>query len=530
MKQWGVRLAGVAVLAVVQGCGGGGDDKPATLACDQINTAALNAPGVNVTSTETVAGSSFTPPGTTRAITGLPSFCRVAVTLTPTATSDIKAEIWMPANWNGKLVSVGNGGLAGTISYGDMAPALAKGYATASTDTGHVATDTTWLPNRQKQYEYMTGSIHEMTVAAKSMLPRYYGKAQSRAYYQGCSTGGGQGFSAVQRFPQDFDGVIAGAPQNFPTHFRPALVYDWQLANASPATVLPTATLATVTRAVLNQCGGANASADGFLMHPPACSFDPASLQCAPGQSGDSCLTTEQVGVVKAIYAGLRSPTTNVQMWPGFPFGSEQPISGGGWAQHGTAGGQPFNTASLFFRIGVLQQPDFDLKTMDFKDTVKRADQLFGDVINSISTDISPFTSRGGKLLMYHGWVDPLIAPQNSINYYESLVDRVGSRSTVEQSARLFMVPGMGHCAGGPGASVFDTLDVLDAWVERGEAPTQIVARSTANPAFTRPLCPYPQVAEYVGSGDRAAASSWRCAPGTPSADLDFYRRGLNIF
>lgn len=521
--------AATLLTLALQGCGSGSDTEN-TLACEQITTGSLNLQGVTVSGTEAVDGGSFTPPGSTRPLRGLPAFCRVTVALKPSASSNINAEIWMPRNWNGKLVAVGNGGLAGTISYADMAPALAKGYATASTDTGHVASDTTWLPNREKQYEYMSGSVHEMTAAAKNVLPRFYGRAASRAYYQGCSTGGGQGFSAVQRFPTDFDGVIAGAPQNFPTHFRAALVYDWQLANASPATVLPTATLANVTKAVLNQCGGAAAATDGFLMNPQACAFDPRSMQCAEGQSGDACLSAAQVGVVSAIYTGLRSPTTGVSMWPGFPVGSEQPVSGGGWAQHGTSGGQPFNTASLFFRIGVLEQPSFDLKLMDFHQTVQRADQLFGDVINSISTDIRPFTGRGGKLLMYHGWVDPLIAPQNSINYYETLVAQAQSRGQVEESTRLFMVPGMGHCSGGPGATAFDSLDVLDAWVERGQAPARIEARSTTTPIFSRPLCPYPQTAEYAGTGERTLASNWRCVASPAIADIDFYRRGLNVF
>jgi feruloyl esterase len=522
-------MSGLTVAIALSACGG--DDEDAvmpsplqTSGCSSVTAGALSSSDATVSIAQAVTAGPFVPPGSTTSVGNMPHFCRVAALLKPSPDSAVNVEFWLPESWNGKLVSVGNGGLAGTISYADMAPALAKGYATVSTDTGHTATDLTWLPNKTREYEYMTGSIHAMTVAAKSLVQRYYGRSQSRAYYQGCSTGGGQAFSAVQRFPDDYDGVIAGAPQNFPTHFRAALLNNWLAANATPESVLPAATMANVTKAILNQCGQPQEVTDGFLLNPQACTFDPAKLQCAPGQSDATCLTPAQIDTVKTVYGGLRS-AKGTPIWPGLFVGSEA-----GWQAQGTAGGAPFATSSNFFRIGVLQDPNYDLKKIDLESAIKQADGLFSDVLNSISTNIAPFTSKGGKLLMYHGWSDNLISPQNSINYYETLVEQSGSRSQTENSTRLFMVPGMGHCSGGPGATSFDTLTSLDNWVETNQAPPTLTATSTSTPAFTRPLCPYPQVAEYKGAGDRNTAANWQCTVRPAVADTQFYRRGLNVF
>jgi tannase/feruloyl esterase len=527
-------MVAVAVMAI------GAAPAAVDMCASLMGNASLHAlPNTTITSATTVSGT-FAPPGGEGAqpIQGLPSFCRVTATLKPSPVSDVKIEVWMPTEgWNGKLEGQGNGGLAGTISYGALAPAIQSGYASASTDTGHVASDTTWLPNLEKEKDYGYRAIHGMTVAAKAIVQGFYGSPSKRSYFNGCSTGGGQAFAEVQLYPDDYDGVVAGAPQDFPTHLRAADIWEFQALTNDPANHLPKTTLAMVTAAVLNQCGGREAAADGFLSSDPrSCRFDPEQLLCKDGQHAATCLTAPQVKAVQTIYAGYVDAHTKRQIWPGELRGTEAPMGTGaiGWQISGMNGPMPFAGAAQFYSIGVLEEPSADYHTMDVDRAVGIAEKKF-PFLDHTSTDIEAFRRRGKKLLMYHGLSDPLISPLNTLDYYGSVVETVQNKRHLDQAAalaeteksvRVFLVPGMGHCGGGPGVSSFDAVGAVDQWVEHGTAPEKIVASHLTNgaPAFSRPLCPYPQEAEYSGVGSRADAGNWICTERPFSYDRTFYK------
>jgi feruloyl esterase len=502
-------------------------------------------PDTTITSAATVPAGTFVPPDGSAPQMNLPSFCRVTATLAPSAVSNIKLEVWMPiSGWNGRLQGVGGGGLAGVIVYSALAPAIRAGYASVSTDTGHVSSDTTWLSSVDKEMDYGFRGIHGMTITAKAAIAQFYGTPAARSYFNGCSTGGGQGFGEVQLYPDDYDGAVTGAPQDFPTHLRAAEIYEYQVGSNDPTGMLPNATLSLVTKGVLAQCGSSDEISDGFLNNPQACTFNPKSIVCRPAQDPTTCITIRQALTVWQIYQGPRNPRTGYSVWPGLVRGSEQPGGPGltGWAAAGI-NGPPFATASPFYRLGVFQNPNFDLRRMNMDSDVQLADTTF-PFINHIDPNIDAFTrGRNSKLLIYHGWADPLISPQNTINYFGSIVAGVNARyygnanfsaalQDTQQWVRLFMVPGMGHCSGGPGPDQFDVLNPLVQWVEQGVAPSSIIASHVTNgmTTYTRPLCAYPQVAQYSGSGDRTNAANWSCVDSSGVYDFDFYSRGMDIY
>ena len=503
------------------------------------NASLRSLPGTTITSATVVSGA-FTPPGGGQGIQGLPSFCRVAATLKPSPVSDVKIEVWLPTEgWNQKLQAVGNGGLAGTISYAALAIAIKGGFASVSTDTGHIASDTTWLHDEEKEKDYGYRAIHGMTVLAKVVAQQFYGSAAKRSYFNGCSTGGGQGFGEAQLYPEDYDGILAGAPQNYPTRLRAAAIWEFQVASNDAASKLPEAALSRVTAAVLKKCGG-RWSADGFLGDPQACRFDPKELVCKADQDPVTCLTAAQASAVQKIYEGVLDPKNKKQIWPGLLPGSEAPAGTGlvGWEAAAFTGQTPFAPPAQFYSMGVFENPKLDFHTVDIDDAIQSAEKKF-PFINHTSTEIDAFTKHGGKLLMYHGWADPLISPLNTINYYGSLVktmqlkshlDNSDALKETQKSVLLFMVPGMGHCSGGPGPDTFDGIDVLDRWVDQDAAPARIVASHLTNgvPTMSRPLCPYPQEEQYTGSGDRSNASNWACTARPFISDPTFYKVSTN--
>jgi len=529
-----VVIVGLAIAATAAGV-----PQAAVDACSSLmSNAALRAlPNTTLTTATTVSGA-FAAPGAAQPVQGLPSFCRVTATLKPSQVSDVKVEIWLPTSgWNQKLQGVGNGGLAGTITYGALATAVKNGYASVSTDTGHVASDTTWLADTEKEKDYGYRAIHGMTVTAKAVVQQFYNATPKRNYFNGCSTGGGQAFGESQLYPEDYDGLLAGAPQDFPTNLRAAGIWEFQIVNNEPANKLPKPALALLTAAVLRKCEAQFGIDDGFLNDPQACRFDPADLICKEaGQDPSTCLTPAQASAVKQIYEGAISAHTKKQIWPGLVRGSEAPTGNGlvGWEAASFPGATPFAPSAQFYSLAVFQDANLDFHTVDIDNAVQMAVKKF-PFINHISTDIDPFMRRGGKLLIYHGWADPAVSPLNSVNYYGSLVaavqrkrhlDSAAALKEAQKSTLLFMVPGMGHCAGGPGPSNFDAMTALDQWVDQGVAPTQITASHQAGGAatFTRPLCPYPQVAEYNGSGSRTDASNWTCKARPFVFDASFYK------
>jgi feruloyl esterase len=471
------------------------------------NLASLTLPNTTITAAESIPAGGFTPPRPSRAIDVLPAFCRVAATLKPSSDSEIKIEVWLPeSNWNGKFQGVGNGGWSGAISYPSLAVALRQGYATASTDTGHVGGRGEFaLGHPEKLTDFAWRAVHEMTVQAKAIVAEYYGSGPRLSYWSGCSSGGKQGLKEAQKFSADYDGIVAGAPANFWTHLSAGLIAIAQATLKDPASSIPPAKYAVINKAVLDACDATDGVKDGVIENPAACHFDPKALQCS-GEDQPTCLTPPQVAAAKTIYAPSRNPSTGEQIFPGLAPGSEL-----GWGA--AAGGPgPLQIPDDHFKYVVFKDPNWDFRTFDLGRDVSVADRIDAGALNATDPNLKTFFGRGGKLLMYHGWSDQLISPQNSINYYQSVVSAVGAK-TADESVRLFMVPGMMHCGGGPGPGTFDAVEALDRWIEKKQPPTQLAASHMSNGVTdrTRPLCPYPQVAGYKGTGSTDEAANFEC-------------------
>jgi feruloyl esterase len=436
----------------------------------------------------------------------LPAICRVAATLKPTSDSNIKIEVWLPASgWNGKLESVGNGAWAGSIGYRDLATAVTAGWAAASTDTGHTETTAVFVVGHpEKLIDFVYRSVHEMTIAAKAITAAYYGKNPTRAYFNGCSTGGRQALTEAQRYPDDYDGIVAGAAANYPTHLQGAQVWTTEITNQSDG-YIPPAKYPLIHNAVLAACDALDGVKDRVIEDPRRCHFDPAAIACkGPGQGGDSptCLTAAQVEVARKIYAG-----PGVSIFPGLERGSEL-----GWAT--LSGPKPMALADETFQYLVFHDPNWDYLKFDAARDIATADKEIGPVMNATDPNLKPFFKHGGKLLMYHGWADPGIAPENSVNYFTSVEDALGGKLKAANSIRLFMVPGMGHCSGGDGTDDFDKIGTLATWVESNKPPDHIPAAHKTKGMIdrTRPLCPYPQTAHYKGAGSTDEAANFVCA------------------
>jgi feruloyl esterase len=486
----------------------------AASSCDSLSSMTL--PNATITLARDVEAGAFAPPvlpsaavpqAAGQAFRGLPAFCRVAATLKPSDDSDIKIEVWMPAfGWNGKFEAVGNGGWAGVISYPAMAAALRRGYAAASTDTGHAGSGGSFAFNHpEKLVDFAYRAVHEMTMQAKAIVNKHYGGAPRLSYWNGCSTGGRQGLKEAQMFPADYDGIIAGAPANYMTHLSAQSLWISQAVLKDSASFIPREKLAAIHKAVLDACDALDGVTDGVLEDPQRCHFDPKSMQCA-GANAPTCLTAPQVEAARRIYAPARNPRTGAEIFPGMEPGSEM-----GWA--GLAGPAPFAVSNDHYRFIVFKNPSWDFKTLDFDKDVALADAQDAGLLNAIDPDLKAFVSRGGKLLMYHGWADQLIAPRNTVNYYTSVAKAMGGADRVADAIRLFMVPGMAHCAGGDGTSTFDSVEALEQWVEQKKTPTQISASHVTNgvPDRTRPLCPYPMIASYNGEGSTDDAANFVC-------------------
>jgi len=500
MKKISIACA-VAVLACL----------PATSAvaasCDGLAKLALK--DTAITKAEVVAAGTFEAPGGRggrgpNPYKALGEFCRVAATLTPTSDSDIKIEVWLPTRgWNGKYQAVGNGGWAGVISYSAMAEALQGGYATASTDTGHEGGRGTFaLGHPEKLVDFAWRSEHEMTAKAKQVIEAFYGAGPKLSYWNGCSTGGRQGLKAAQMFPEDYNGIIAGAPAN-----RTAISL-W-IADAvlkDPARYIPPAKYPVIHEAALAACDAGDGLKDGLIDDPRQCRFDPAVLLCKEGD-GPSCLTAPQVAAVKQIYSTAVNPRTRKELFASFVPGSEL-----GWGVQ-AAGPEPSANIYDQYRYVVFRDPNWDWKTFDFDKDVVKGDLPENLIMNATDPDMQKFFSRGGKLILYHGWSDSQVPPVNTIKYYDQIVAHIGGAAKASEHVRLFMAPGMGHCAGGEGPNAFDKVKALEDWVERGKAPARFEASHSANGRVdrTRPLCPYPQVARYSGSGSSDDAANFVC-------------------
>jgi len=484
-------------------------------ACEKL--ASLKIEHVSLASRSVGAGE-FSPPASPaggvpnapQAFANLPAMCRVTATLKPSSDSDIKMEVWLPVSgWNGKLQGVGNGGWAGSIFYFMMANALRGGYAVVATDTGHAGGmgDGTFAFNHpEKLTDFAWRAVHEMTVTAKAVIEAYYGNGPRLSYWNGCSTGGRQGLKEAQRYPSDYDGILDGAPANYMTHLSSHSLWVAHATLKDPASYIPKEKFAALHKAVIDACDGLDAVKDGVLENPRQCKVDPKSIECPAGTDASTCLTPPQVEAARKIYGPARNPRTGAEIFPGLERGSEM-----GWGA--LAGGPaPLSISTDHFKYIVFKDPQWDYRTLDFDKDVAKADEIDSGLLNATSPNLRAFFKRGGKILMYHGWNDQLISPGNTINYYNSVVKELGP-DTVSKSMRLFMVPGMDHCFGGDGPSLFDGMAALEQWVEQQKAPEQLIATHLANgkPDRTRPLCLYPKVAVYSGTGSTDDAANFVC-------------------
>lgn len=453
----------------------------------------------------------------------LPAFCRVVAEAKPSTDSAIKIEVWLPlADWNGKLQAFGNGGFAGLIDTMSMGFALSKGYVATATDTGHTGSpvDAAWAlghPEKVKDFGYR--GIHEMTRVAKAVTEAFYKKGPAYSYFSGCSDGGREALMEAQRYPEDYNGILAGAPANYWTRLLSLAAFDTKVLTADAGSYIPPAKISAIAAAVNAACDKRDGVADGVLNDPRECRFDPATMKCKPGEDSDNCLTEKQVQTLRTLYAGLHD-SKGRSLFPGYLPGAE--TGQGGWALWitGPAPGKSLEAAFAhgYFGEMVYGNPDWNNKTFELEPALKLADERSASIVNAIDPNLEPFRKRGGKLVLYHGWNDPAIPALNTVNYYESVTAKMGQRD-VESFARLYMVPGVQHCGDGPGTDSLGMFGqpglgnpkqslqtALEHWVEKGSAPSMVIAAKYASPkeqqpTMTRPLCPYPQSATYKGAG-----------------------------
>jgi len=507
---------------------------PASAAdCASLSRVAL--PDTTVTVAQSVPAGTFTPPyGPT--IDKAPAFCRVAGVIKPTSDSYIRFEVWMPtAGWNGKFLGVGNGGFAGAIGFTSMGGNLKRGYATAGTDTGHEANaeDASWaFQHPEKVNDFGYRALHLTTANAKTLIQAFYSEPARHSYFDSCSDGGREALMEAQRFPADFDGILAGAPANNWTNMLTAGVEVAQAIYTNPAGYISSIKFPAISAAVLAACDAQDGVKDGILNDPTQCHFDPSALLCKDVDSR-SCLTAPQVAALKKFYAGGQG-SHGKQIFPGYLPGAEDGRSG--WIPWIIGNGPGGSSGSVYtenyFRYMVFEDPVWNPLTARVDTALQTAGEKTARALNATDPDLHPFQARGGKLILYHGWNDPAISALNSIDYYNSVRNAMGA-GNAQGFVRLYMVPGMQHCIGGPGPSSFGQLgtttakgpehgiyDALEQWVEKDAAPGEIVAtkyvddNSSKGVQMTRPLCPYPEIAKYKGSGDTNDSANFECAAG----------------
>lgn len=498
----------------------------AALTCTQL-ASSFQRPNTTITTAQIVpAGTFVTPTTPPQTITNLPQFCRVAGFTTPTSDSHINFEVWVPeSGWNLKYLQAGCGGFCGSISYGSMAEPLRRGYASAATDDGHQASgvDASWaVGHPEKVVDFGYRALKETTDVAKDIIMALKSNSPSRSYFMGCSDGGREALMEAQRYPRDFDGIVAGSPANYWTHLFTGFVWDEKALAATSSGDLSQADLTVVSNAMLAQCAGQDGglSTDQFLNNPPACRFNPEKLS----------LPQDKIAAIKKIFSGPPG------IFPGYQVGGDEASNPANWPAWVTDSGNPASAlqglfGNSYFQNMVFPNSGWTPDTFSIAQNAHEADARTGAILNSIDPNLSPFKSHAGKLIQYVGWGDSAISPENDINYYNDVSRVLGPHEDIQDFYRLFMVPGMAHCGGGPGANAFgngingpnpldaadDLLSALDRWVENRVAPDKIIATKYVNNvptqgiAFQRPLCPYPQIAKYNGSGSTTSAASFAC-------------------
>ena len=474
--------------------------------------AKLSLPDTTITSAEDVPAGEWAPPAGPRQ-PNLPAFCRIALTVSP----QIRIEVWLPKDsWNGRFRGEGGGGYAGQISYGGLAAGVRAGYATASTDTGHVASvggtfalNSDGTLNRQSIVDFAERSLHELAVKSKAVITAYYDRTPTYSYWNGCSTGGRQGLMAAQRFPQEYDGLVIGAPAINWDRFITAELWPQIVMNKTVGAPIAASKLTAVTSAAVAACDASDGVKDGIINDPRTCTYDPAALACKAGDDPAACLTPQESDAVRKIWNGPAA-ASGERLW----FGLER-----GTPLGGLAGGNPFPIASTHFQYWIRQDSKFDWRTLkeaDFEADFTTSQRKFNEVIGTDDPNLAAFRKRGGKMIIWHGEADPLIFPRGTVNYFERVLAANGGARQVSQFARLFMAPGVGHCAGGDGPNPVGLFETLVNWVEKGVAPDTLPAsrRREDGTVMSRPLCPYPTVARWNGNGSSDDAGNFSCVDG----------------
>ena len=464
----------------------------------------------------------------------LPSFCRVQGVLQPTSDSRIGFEVWLPTeNWNGRFQGIGNVGFAGSINYTGLVSALQDGYAAASTDTGHQAavTDAAWAQGHvEKVVDFGWRAVHLTAATGKALTNAFYSSPPHYSYFNSCSNGGRQGLMEAQRFPQDYDGIIAGSPAYNWT--RLYLSYVWNARALSKAgAAISAAKTPAIKEAVLAQCDVLDGIDDGLISDPRRCAVDTNKLSCTEGET-DSCLTTPQIRALEAIYQGPHT-SDGTQIYFGFPPGGETAPGFPGWALwiFGKARGQSIQNAlgSSFLKYMAGAGESWTPADFDFDRDVTPLEMGTASALNATNPDLSRFAAHGGKLILYHGWSDPAIPASGTIAYRDQVISRMGKRAAAG-FMRLFMVPGMHHCSGGAGPSDFgpggapapgadpatNLAAALEAWVEAGRPPEQVIAHtppatSGNDSGRTGLICAYPKTAALNAGADPMLAESYTC-------------------
>ncbi len=445
-------------------------------------------------------------PSTQSAPEQLPGFCTVKLASHPSSDSDIRIELWLPepSAWNGKFLGTGNGGYSGTMFYDQMAEGLSRGYAVAASDTGHLGDDLNFAvghPEKVKDWAYR--ATHVMAEQGHEVSRTFYGKPITHSYFRGCSTGGQQGLSEAQRFPMDFDGIIAGDPGHDRVMLNLDFVESWLATHPPEGQESLAEKLPALHRAVIAACDSDDGVKDGIISDPLSCHFDATVLRCPKDVNNAGCLSDPEIKTVTALYDGTVRDRTGKRLYPGWTRSSE-----GGWASYLISPSEPVRF--MFWRQWIYDDPSITPEQIEPGAAWARARATY-PFLDATNPDLSRFGERGGKLLIYHGWADAVVPSENSIEYYNSVTAKMGE--VVTGFVRLFMVPGMNHCGGGEGASTFDALGALDSWSVDGKAPERILAThfEDGNRKFTRPLCSYPFIATWDGVHGSSDAESFVC-------------------
>ncbi|MAP95272.1 MAG: tannase/feruloyl esterase family alpha/beta hydrolase [Ponticaulis sp.] len=473
--------------------------------CSELAGLALD--NTEISSASVVTAGSFAPPPSPMErpadYASMPDYCRVTGSIKPTPQSDIQFEAWLPLDesWNGRFMQVGNGGAAGSFMYASMVEPLKRGYAVVHTDTGHKGTagDFTWaMGEPEKLVDYQYRAVHELTLKGKAITEARYGKAPEQSIWYGCSTGGRQGLKEAQRYPEDYDAIVAGAPAN---NWAPLQLLSIHIMNNLGEGGLPATKLGLLKSASIAACDGDDGLEDGMIASPETCGFDPEVLACEAGDASESCLTETEVAAAQRLYAGVVT-SDGTTVFPGTGFGSETD-----WAIYTTPF---FRIGTSYMRNVVLEDPNWDPATLDVDSDLALLQADDQGVISAMEPDMSPFVDAGGKLLLYHGLADGIISYGNTMRYYDSVVETMDA-DAVSESIQFFTVPGMGHCGGGDGASQVDWLSAMEGWLETGEKPAELVASKPGEDGYTRPVCAYPKVVTYSGEGDASDAANFTC-------------------